>query len=46
MNDIKAEILRLLEAEIEFAKKTGMPQFTLGLMQAKKVVENYETWGR
>ena len=35
----KKRIVELLNQEIEFAKGTGMPQFVMGLQQAKKVVE-------
>lgn len=35
----KERILALLDDEIEFAKGTGMPQFVLGLQQAKQVIE-------
>lgn len=35
-------IIKLLEEEIEFAKGCGMPQFVMGIMQAKKVIEGYK----
>lgn len=35
----KQEILDLLDQEIEFAKGMGIPQFVLGLQQAKLVIE-------
>jgi len=33
------EITLVLDDEIEFAKGTGMPQFVMGLQQAKKVIQ-------
>lgn len=41
---IKKKILALLDAEIEYAKTCGMPQFTLGMIQARMIVDKYETW--
>lgn len=32
------EINELLDKEIEFAKGCGMPQFVMGLQQAKKIL--------
>lgn len=32
------KINRILEKEIEFSKKCDMPQFTLGLLQAQKII--------
>ena len=39
MEFTKEKAIELIEQEIEFAKGTGMPQFVLGLQQAKKVIE-------
>ena len=39
---MKEDLIALLEKEIEFAKGCGMPQFVLGLLQAKKIVEGYQ----
>lgn len=36
----KAKLLAAMEVEIEFAKKCSMPQFVMGLLQAKMVIEN------
>jgi hypothetical protein len=38
----KAIILKAIDEEIEFAKGCGMPQFVMGLLQAKKVIEEME----
>lgn len=35
------ELLDKLDAEIEFAKGTGMPQFVMGLMQARTIVADH-----
>lgn len=32
----------LLDKEIEFAKGCGMPQFVMGLLQAKKIINDYK----
>ena len=37
--DIK-RINELLDKEIEFAKGCGMPQFVMGIQQAKKIINN------
>lgn len=39
MNFTKERAFELIDQEIEFAKGTGMPQFVMGLQQAKKVIE-------
>ena len=39
MSFTKEKAIELIEQEIEFAKGTGMPQFVMGLQQAKKVIE-------
>lgn len=39
MEFTKEKVIKLIEQEIKFAKGTGMPQFVMGLMQAKKVIE-------
>lgn len=39
MEFTKERAIELIEQEIEFAKGTGMPQFVMGLQQAKKVIE-------
>lgn len=36
------KINEILDKEIEFAKKCGMPQFVLGIQQAKKVLNEYK----
>lgn len=36
------EINKRLEDEIEFAKGCGMPQFVMGLQQAKKVINKLD----
>ena len=36
------EINRALDKEIEFAKGCGMPQFVMGLIQAKKVLNDID----
>lgn len=38
---MKDELLKLLDEEIKFAKSTGMPQFVMGLIQARKIVLEY-----
>ncbi len=35
------EINKVLENEIEFAKGCGMPQFVMGIQQAKKTLNSY-----
>lgn len=35
------EINRVLDGEIEFVKGCGMPQFVMGIQQAKKTLNNY-----
>lgn len=35
----KKRALELIDQEIKFAKGMGMPQFVMGLQQAKKVIE-------
>lgn len=35
------KINEILHKEIEYAKQCGMPQFTMGLLQAKKVLNDY-----
>ena len=39
MSFTKERAIELIDQEIEFAKGTGMPQFVMGLQQAKKVIE-------
>ena len=39
--DIK-KINEILDNEIEYAKGCGMPQFVMGLQQAKKVFNEYK----
>ena len=34
----KEQIIELLDEEIKFAQGTGMPQFVMGLQQAKKII--------
>lgn len=41
----RRNLLQLLDEEIEFAKGTNMPQFVLGLQQAKKIIEGYKFEG-
>lgn len=36
------EINERLDKEIEFAKGCGMPQFVMGLQQAKKVINDID----
>lgn len=36
------EINKRLDEEIEFAKGCGMPQFVMGLQQAKKVINKLD----
>lgn len=36
------EINETLDKEIEFAKGCGMPQFVMGLIQAKKVLNDID----
>lgn len=35
------KINELLDKEIEFAKSCGMPQFVMGIQQAKKILNDY-----
>lgn len=35
----KEQLVERLNEEIKFAKGTGMPQFVMGLQQAKKIIE-------
>lgn len=37
----KEQMIILLDKEIAFAKQCGMPQFVMGLIQAKKVLETF-----
>lgn len=37
------KINELLDKEIEFAKGCGMPQFVMGITQAKKVLNDYKS---
>ena len=39
MNFTKEKAAELLEQEIKFARELGMPEFVLGLQQAKKIIE-------
>lgn len=39
---MRLELIKLLDKEIEFAKGTGMPQFVMGLIQAKKIITDYK----
>lgn len=36
--ELKEKIISLLDSEIKFAKGTGMPQFVMGLLQAKRII--------
>jgi len=36
---MKETLIRAIDEEIEYAKKTGMPQFVAGLSQAKEVIK-------
>jgi hypothetical protein len=38
----KDKLLQKIQEEVEFAKSTFMPHFVLGLMQAKKIIEEQE----
>ena len=40
------EINEILNKEIEFAKQCGIPQFVMGLQQAKKVLNENEKGDR
>jgi hypothetical protein len=37
--EIKANLKAMLDEEIAFAKQCHMPQFVLGLQQAKKIID-------
>lgn len=38
----KDQLLRLIDDEIKKAKSYGMPEFALGLSQAKNIIEKME----
>lgn len=38
----KDQLLKIIEGEIKMAKSYGMPEFALGLLRAKEIVENME----
>lgn len=39
---MKDALLSLIDEEVKFAKGTGMPQFVMGLLQARRLIVDYK----